>query len=328
MVTGNQLYLAPFQGITGHTFRNIYAFHFRDINKYYTPFFSKIDHDTRLSVRKENELQHPGKDFPELVPQILSKDPDEILRFARICKSRGFNELNWNLGCPFPQVANKKRGSGMMPYPELVNEILEKVIPTIPLKFSIKCRLGYENPDEIFKMIPVFNQYPIHELTLHGRIGRQLYSGSVNMDCVLKVIPLLRMPFVFNGDILSKNDFNTAKELIPGVNRWMIGRGVLINPFLPADIKGIKDTSNRQAKLRTYMDDLYFAYRVEMKDRLTILDVLKEYWGFLFLGFENPQKVIRIIRKVKTFDEYEYAVKRIFEMEEFKENDGTVLPVM
>lgn len=328
MVSDNQLYLAPFQGITGHTFRKVYACHFRGINKYYTPFFSKIDHDTRLSARKEKELQHLRNEFPELVPQILSKDPAEILRFARICESRGFKELNWNLGCPFPQVAHKKRGSGMMPYPDLVNDILEKVMPSIPLKFSIKCRLGYEHPDEIFEMIPVFNQFPIHELTLHGRIGRQLYSGSVDMDRLLKVIPLLRIPFVFNGDILSKSTFDAASKQMPGVNKWMIGRGVLINPFLPADIKGVIDYPDRRAKLRLFMDDLYYAYRVDMNDRLTILNVLKEYWGFLFQWFENPQKVTRIIKKVKTFDEYEDAVKRIFETEEFRENDGTVLPVI
>lgn len=313
-----QLYLAPFQGITPHTFRRVYAQHFDNVDKYFTPFFAKIDHQSRLSARKEFELQHLGSTSAEVVPQILSKDADEILRFAHLCASRGFSELNWNLGCPYPQVADKKRGSGMLPYPNMITEILDKVMPTMPLRFSIKCRLGYEKPEEIFNLIPVFNAYPIHELTVHPRIGKQLYSGQADKKFLLQILPLIKVPFVYNGDIFTFGDFAQLSGLIPDVNRFMIGRGILSNPFLPGEILNADHFPTRKIKLLRFLDDLYFGYRSDMNDRLTLLNVLKEYWDYLTNWFENPEKVKRIIKKVKTFDEYEDAVKRIFQ--EFEES--------
>lgn len=306
------LYLAPFQGVTGHTFRQVYSRHFKGINKFYTPFFSKIDHETRLSDRKIHELQHLNDKSVEVVPQILSKEASEIIKFAHICQNLGFKELNWNLGCPYPRVADKKRGSGILPYPEMINDILEQVMPQMPLKFSIKCRLGYENPDEILNIIPVFNSFPIHELTVHSRIGRQLYSGVADNNAFERLIPLVKSTLVHNGDLLSYSDFKELSTRMPSIDSFMIGRGVLSNPFLPEEINGYDQTIDKKSRLKTFMDDLYFGYRKDMNDRLTSLNVLKEYWDYLSNWFDNPHKVSKTIKKVKTFDEYEDAVKDVF----------------
>ncbi len=313
-----QLYLAPFQGITTHTFRRVYARYFQNVTKYYTPFFAKIDHVSRISTRKANELQHLTISTAEIVPQILSKDAAEILRFAHICASLGFKELNWNLGCPYPQVADKKRGSGMLPYPDMISDILDHVMPSMPIRFSIKCRLGYAKPDEFNALIPVFNAYPIHELAVHTRVGKQLYSGETHKEFLLGVLPLIKVPFVYNGDIFSADDFYRLSSMMPNVERWMIGRGILGNPFLPDEIYKTGNHANRKETLQRFMDDLYYGYRSDMSDRLTLLNVLKEYWDYLFTWFDNPDKVKRIIKKAKSFDEYEDAVKRIFQ--EFDES--------
>jgi len=70
----------------------------------------------------------------------------------------------------------------MLPYPEMVNDILEKVISEIDINFSIKCRLGYSNVDEILNLLDVFNTYNIYELTIHARLGKQLYTGDVKIE--------------------------------------------------------------------------------------------------------------------------------------------------
>ncbi len=309
------VYLAPFQSITTHTFRQVYTRHFRQVSKFYTPYFAKIDHDTKLSARKEQQLQHLENSSAEVVPQILSKDAAEIVRFARICAGLGFKELNWNLGCPYPQVANKRRGSGLLPFPETVREILgilETVTPSLPLRLSVKCRLGYESKEEIYPLLSVFNDYPLHELTVHGRIGKQLYAGTVDHSALASIAPLLKMPLVHNGDIRSTDDYTAVSELLPSVNRWMIGRGVLINPFLPEEIYGLASADKRK-RLQSFMDDLFTAYLGDMDRRHSILSVLKEYWDYLGQGFDDPVRVNRLIKKAKTFEEYEIAVRRVFE---------------
>jgi len=306
------IYLAPFQGITGVTFRSVYTRHFRGVDKLFTPFFTTIQNSSKLPARKLAELGNAFENGIEVVPQILSKEADEIIRFANFCGKLGFKELNWNLGCPYPMVANKKRGSGMLPYPEMVNEILAKVMAETPIRFSVKCRLGYLSPKEIFELIPLFNQHNISELTIHARIGKQLYSGEPDQDTFQKAISQITVPVVYNGDIFSPGDFQSLNNKYAGIQSWMIGRGLLSDPFLPAIIKDLPVASDPQAAIRRFIDELYLAYRRQMNDNLSVIGVLKEYWTYLSVSFNDPHQVFKKLKKVKNFDEYENAVAFVF----------------
>lgn len=315
MNSSAQIYLAPFQGITGQVFRTCYAKHFEGVDAMFTPYFAGINHDSRLSEKKKIELQNTVENGIPVIPQILSKDAGEIIRFAGILKNLGFTELNWNLGCPYPQVANKKRGSGMLPYPALVAEILEKVFDKTEINFSIKCRLGYFSPAEIDELVPVFNRFPLSELIIHPRIGKQLYSGSADPEKFIHLENQLQMPLVYNGDIFTEADFIRLQQKIPAVNKWMIGRGILSDPFLAARIKGLKLPADSAQHLRHFVDDLYIQYRKVSVDNLAILGFMKEYWRYLSESFEDPHKVLKKIKKTRSFDEYEEIVAGIFSNE-------------
>ncbi len=306
------IYLAPFQGITGVTFRKVFSIHFRGVDKLYTPFFTAVNNQLKLPARKMAELGNPSENGIEVVPQVLSKDADEILRFAEFCQKLGFKELNWNLGCPYPMVANKKRGSGMLPYPEMVDEILRKVMAETNIYFSVKCRLGYYSPDEILNLIPIFNNYKISELSIHARIGKQLYTGEPDQETFQKAAALTTVPLIYNGDIFTMNDFQRVNERFPAINTWMIGRGLLSDPFLPASIKGLSIAADRQAIVRRFIDELYFAYRRQFNDNLAVLGILKEYWHYLAESFNDPHKVFKKLKKVNSFDEYEDAITVVF----------------
>ena len=307
-----KIYLAPFQGITGVTFRTIYSRHFEGVDKLFTPFFTNISNDSKLPARKLAELGKPTENGVEVVPQTLSKDAGEIILFSKFCQQLGFKELNWNLGCPYPMVANKKRGSGMLPYPEMIEEILAKVMAEIPIRFSVKCRLGYQSPEEIFKLVPIFNHHNISELTIHARIGKQLYSGETDLDTFQKAGSQLTVPLAYNGDIFSVSDFIRLNKHFPLINTWMIGRGLLSDPFLPAKIKGLSIPDDHQTHIRRFIEDLYAGYRRQLNDNLAVLGILKEYWKYLADSFDDPHQVFKNLKKVKSFDEYEEAVAFVF----------------
>lgn len=314
MLTNIKLYLAPFQGITGHIYREVYSRHFKGIDKFYTPFFTGI-HKKKSLDSKSSEIAFKEHHGVPLVPQILSKDTDEIIRFAQYCNDRGFNEINWNLGCPYPRVANKKRGSGLLPHPELVTEILDKVMSSINLNLSVKCRLGYFSPDEIEKLVPIFNQIKISELTIHARIGKQLYKGEVDLDHFEKALEIAEVPVVYNGDIFSVKNFNKKSNQFKKVSAWMIGRGLLMDPFLPEDIKGVINIEDveRKTLIRNFSNDLYYAYRKNKNDNLHVIGTMKEFWSHLSKSFNEPLKVFNKIKKTKTFDDYEDIVNEVFE---------------
>ena len=362
-----RLSLGPFQGITDAPFRNVFKRHFGGIDKFYTPFFTGIQKDHAKNLQVE-EIDPRCNDVETLTPQILSTDAEEILRFAKQCRQLGYKEINLNMGCPFPRVANKKRGSGLLPYPDMVETMFEKIFEGIgDMKFSVKCRLGYFNPKEIDAILPIFNRFPLSELIIHPRIGKQLYKGEADVERFAELIPYINAPLVYNGDIVSVDSFERIRKTIndgPSTLRWasgtvnsgtcktvnqfMLGRGLLANPFLAEDIKasviarrndeaiqesvsldcfdprkcsvfdGVNDAkpqSERTERLHAYVIDLY-------EDRLRhaggspkVLGRMKELWSYLMYSFEDPQDVWRKIKKLNALKEYEEAVEKIFKEE-------------
>jgi len=312
MVNQPKIYLAPFQGITGVTFRTVYSKYFKGVDKLFTPFFTSISSDNKLSARKLAELGSPFENGVEVIPQVLSKDATEIIRFANFCEKLGFSEVNWNLGCPYPQVANKKRGSGLLPYPEIVDDILSKVSSATSIRFSVKCRLGYSSPEELFELIPLFNIHRVSELTIHARIGKQLYSGIPDLDTLQRAVSLQTIPVVYNGDMFSVSNFKDLNTRFSTIDAWMIGRGILSDPFLPAAIKNLSVPADRHAHINRFIEALYLAYRRQKNDNIAVLGNLKEFWNYLSISFNDPHKVFRQIKKVKSFDEYEDTVSLVF----------------
>lgn len=313
MIPRPRIYLAPFQGITTYTYREVYTKYFDGVDKLFTPFFTGNQKPNSL-VKRAYEFNFTRQNNVEVVPQILSKDAAELTRFAQFCKTKGFKEINWNLGCPYPRVTNKKRGSGMLPFPDLINNILEKVMPAVEIDFSIKCRLGYFAEDEILVLTDVFNSFNISELTIHARIGKQLYTGDVRIEALKRVLLQNRIDTVYNGDIFSVSDFKNFQNKLKSIDRFMIGRGLLVDPFLPIKIKTgeAPELSEQKEIAYKFITDLYISYRKKMNDRPQATSVLKELWSFMAYSFSNPHKVFNTIKKTTSFIEYEEAVAGVF----------------
>ena len=318
------LSLGPFQGITDAPFRNVFKRHFGGVDKFYTPFFTGIHKEEHAKNLQGEEIDPRYNDVETLTPQILSTDADEILRFAKQCQQLGYKEINLNMGCPFPRVANKKRGCGLLPYPDKVENMLDRVFDEIDIKFSVKCRLGYFNPEEIDAIIPIFNKYPLSELIIHPRIGKQLYKGEADVERFRALVPSINAPLVYNGDIVSVESFvringilndgpSTGSGTCKTVEQFMLGRGILAHPFLAEQIKNdIADSDDKTERLHNYVLDLY-------EDRLRhaggspkVLGRMKELWSYLMNSFEEPQIVWRKIKKINALKEYEDAVETIF----------------
>ncbi len=311
----NHLSLGPFQGITDMVFRNTYKRHFSGIGKYYTPFFTGIRTEHSKSLRTE-EIDPECNDIATLTPQILSSDADEIVRFAKQCKELGYSEVNLNMGCPFPRVANKRHGCGLMPYPDLVKQILDSVFANTDIRFSVKCRLGHFKPDEIVPMIEVFNRYPLSEIIIHPRTGKQMYTGKADVECFRALITSINAPLVYNGDIVSAESFKHISENVKPVGSFMLGRGILANPFLAEEIRGI-DTGNRRERLYAFVRELYNTRLQQAGGSPKVIGRMKELWSYLMNSFSEPQNVWRKIKKTNRLEIYEEAVREIFETEKF-----------
>jgi tRNA-dihydrouridine synthase len=301
------LSLAPFQGITDVVYRNVFKKHFRGIDKYYTPFFTGIQKDNSKSLRGE-EISPEFNDVNTIVPQILSNTAEEIVRFANQCKSMGYPEFNLNMGCPFPRVANKTRGCGLMADPDRTIKMLNEVFEHIDgIKFSIKCRLGYYSDEEIYAFVDTFNTLNFSEIIIHPRIGKQMYTGEASLEKFNALVPLINKPLVYNGDIFTTDRYNSILSF-----DIMLGRGLLTDPFLAEEIKNIDNQQDKKQRLHNFVVDLYVARLHHAGGSPKIIGSMKELWKYMMNIFDDPQNVWRKVKKVNHLDEYEDSVEKIF----------------
>ena len=310
------LSLAPFQGITDVVYRNVFKKHFRGIDKYYTPFFTGIQKDNSKSLRGE-EISPEFNDVKTVVPQILSNTAEEIIRFANQCKSMGYPEFNLNMGCPFPRVANKTRGCGLMADPDRTIKMLNDVFEHIDgIKFSIKCRLGYYNDEEIYAFIETFNSLLFSEIIIHPRIGKQMYTGEASLEKFKELVPLINKPLIYNGDIFDVDYYNTILSALSALSDLshgiMLGRGLLTNPFLAEEIKCVDNQKDKKSRLHNFVVDLYINRLHHAGGSPKIIGSMKELWKYMMNIFDDPQNVWRKVKKVNHLDEYETAVENIF----------------
>ena len=140
--------------------------------------------------------------------------------------------IDINMGCPVPKVAVKAQaGSALLKNPEKIKEIVEAVVASVPVPVTVKIRAGWDsNSINAVEVAQICEAAGASAITVHGRTRSQGYSGKVNYDVIRAVKDAVNIPVIGNGDI---TDIESLKKMIEtGVDAYMIGRGVLGNPWL------------------------------------------------------------------------------------------------
>lgn len=304
--------MAPLRGITDALFRRVYTRHFGGVDAAIAPFINPQP----KAIPSEKLLKDiiPEVNAPDLtlIPQLLNSNAEDFLVAAARINDLGFDEINWNLGCPVPMVAKKKRGSGLLPYPDEIESLLEKVIPRLKPRLSIKMRLGYRSHEESLELLPRLDKYPLSEIIIHPRLGTQLYKGKASPEHFRLCIDHTRHRLVYNGDIVCLKSFTELQEHFPGVNRWMTGRGLIADPLLPEKIKGTNSSEEqKRERLVMFHDELYDAMKHHLSGPGHLLGRMKQIWIYFIDSFPDKKKQLKKITKASTEEKYWKAVRTV-----------------
>ncbi len=292
------IYFAPLQGFTDFVYRRTYAAVFGEIDAFFVPYISLKNNSVLpkyiKEVRPENNRQQ------RVIPQLMAKNGGELLKLAMLLKQYGYNEVNLNLGCPYPMVTNQGKGSGLLPYPEKVRGLLTEFFEKQDLQLSVKLRAGLISEKEIELIIPVLNEFPLKEVIFHPRIAKQLYSGEIIENAFKFATRHLTHKLVYNGDVFTRMDYENRKQMFPEIQSWMLGRGVLMNPFLPAEMNGqVYSENEKREKLRLFHTSILENYLEIMDNEGNVLNKMKQFWFYFSCNFANPKKAFKAIKKSK-----------------------------
>jgi len=306
------LQLAPMQALTDIPFMNTYQQHFGGFTEMMAPYIMASSNSPIKTQKLQKHFSQLNKEIT-LVPQLLSNDADGFVHFANALFDLGYTKVNWNLGCPYPAVTNKLRGSGLLPFPEKIDAILAKMCPNLKPELSIKLRLGMHSNQEILPLIDVFNQYPIAETIIHPRTANQLYDGTADVSYFGSIYQKLTMPVIYNGDILNAKQVLDLERNFSGLKGYMIGRGAFINPFITNQINGIEWSSEEKLlRYREFYFDLHQQCQNRSNNSTGFLNHMKELWVLFSKSFHYSEKHFNTIKSINQPDEFLKAVDVIF----------------
>ena len=305
------IHFAPLQGYTDAIYRRAHARIFGGIETYYSPFV-RIERGEirRRDARDVNPENNQGL---HLIPQLIAPEAEKAEQIISLFTENGYQELDINLGCPFPMLAKRHNGSGMLPYPEEVKALLSTFVEKYPeLRFSVKLRLGWENAEECIALLPLLNELPLSHIILHPRLGKQQYKGEVDLNGFEAFYNGCEKPLLYNGDLHTTEDIQTITERFPRLAGAVIGRGLLANPALAWEYQqGKKLPSNEVIKKVSQLHaEVYSNYEELLQGGETqLLMKMKSFWEYLLP--DGDRKAKKAIHKTGKIANYRIAVNNL-----------------
>lgn len=305
-----KVHFAPLQGYTDDVYREAHSRIFGGVENYYTPFVRLEKEGFRNKDLRDIAPEH-NQDVP-VIPQLIAATPDEFRRIAAFFRERGYRQADINMGCPFPMQARLHRGAGILPYKEEVVALLGTIREFSEMSFSLKLRLGWEQPDESLALLPFINSLPLAHVTLHPRIGLQQYKGAVDIEGFSRFYEACTLPLFYNGDLGSLEDIHSITDRFPALKGVMLGRGLLSHPWLAAEYANGKTLSatEKQTRLADFHRLLAEQYSLclEGGDH-QILAKLKTLWDYLLPDAEK--RLRKKVIKSNNLTVYYSAVKEL-----------------
>ena len=305
------IHFTPLQGYTDAAYRQAHARLFGGVERYYTPFV-RVEHgECRRRDVRDLEPEY-NREVP-LIPQLIAPDAETAGRIMPLFVERGYREVDINLGCPFPTLARRHNGAGLLPYPDEVERLLTSLVEGYPeVCFSVKIRLGWEHADEGLALLPLLNTMPLSHLIVHARLGVQQYKGETDIEAFARFYEACRLPLFFNGDLRTVEEMEQMTRRFPRLAGLALGRGLLANPALALEYKEGRHLKGEELarKVRQLHDEVYARYEAQLQGgELQLVTKMKSFWEYLLP--DGDRKARKIIHKTSKLANYRAAVSNL-----------------
>lgn len=300
------------EGVTGYIYRDAYKTFFNQVDKYFTPFIA-ANQTGKFKSREKSDILPDNNQGLHVIPQILTNNAKDFIHTANALSEYGYDEVNLNLGCPSGTVVAKGKGSGFLAEREKLDVFFEDIFTSSLPKISVKTRIGKESPDEFYKLIHIFNKYPITELIIHPRIQKDYYKNKPNWNVFQDALTLSKIPICYNGDLFRVSDVKEFSKQFPSVERVMLGRGLIANPGLIHEINtgNVVDLNT----LKAFHKKLILGYQEILSGERDVLFKMKEVWFYMIHMFSNSERYIKKIRKATSLRGYDVIINQLFSEE-------------
>ncbi len=303
------LMLAPMQGLTNRAMRALFIDWVRP-DVVFTEFMrvNPSAAKRRLAAGCLREMA-PAEGGVPLVVQLIGHGREPLVAAAEAAQAAGAVHLNLNLGCPYGRMTSGLTGGGMLQRPEALAEIIPALRRSCAGTFSVKLRSGYDDPNQVFSLLPLFESAMVDFLVLHPRTVVQAYAGRADHRVTAAVVRKTGLPVIANGDIRTAADGDRVMQET-GAAGLMLGRGAIADPLLFERLRGrvnqTPDQAERAAMLQHYLRQVLARYGELFCGEAQVLSKTKE----VLTPMTDPDldKGLKQLRKATTLRAFRIAV--------------------
>lgn len=302
-----RLALAPMQDVTDLAFMRTLC----RVGSLPDLFITAYFRSTRTTcAMAENNLRciESNETGVPIVAQLAGSEAAALCRDAESLLQLPVAGINLNAGCPSPLVNRHGAGAGLLREPENFLCIMKSLRQVVPAgKFSVKCRLGWAEPEEFHQLLPLLEAGGADEVMVHARTRQQLYGGTPHRQYVAQAVCSLSCPVWANGDIATPADANAWVQET-GATGLLIGRGAVRNPYIFRMLRGGAAPS-KEEMLHYYMVLTEETDRILHTKRTVAghCNRMKKYLAFCYPDFGREDEYE--LRRCKNIDD----MRRIFE---------------
>ncbi len=229
-----QVVAAPMAGISNRAYRDIVCSQGADLAYGEMVSAQAITYGNKKTL----ELMDIADEASPRLVQLFGSSPEHMRYAATVAQELGAEYLDINMGCPVPKVVRNGEGSALMRDPELAASLVTAAA-ACGLPVSVKMRSGWDvahrNAVEFAQRMEAAGAAFI---AIHGRTREQFYTGQADWQIIAAVKRAVNIPVIGNGDIFNADDALRMLEQT-GCDGVMVGRGMMGNPWIFADIKAV-----------------------------------------------------------------------------------------
>ena len=294
------LALAPMQDVTDLPFWKVIRSR-GGADLYYTEYF-RVHADSRLEKPILRSITENPTGRP-VVAQMIGNSIPDLVRTARELQQHPIAAVDLNLGCPAPVVYKKCAGGGLLREPERVDRILGALREAVETRFTVKTRIGFDDPAVFDELLPIFAKHDLDLLTVHGRTVKEMYRSAVHYDFIARAVAQAGCPVLANGNVYSAAK---AESVLgeTGASGLMIGRGIIRNPWLFTQIR--RHFRNEPPawpsgrEVLEYVADLFEMTAPENYVERSQVQKMKKYMNYFGLGVDPAGRFLHNIRRAQT----------------------------
>jgi len=262
-----------------------------------------------LSYAHENLNDH------ELLPirvQLLGSNPSMLAANASKAAELGAIGIDLNFGCPAKTVNRNKGGACLLDETGLIYDIVESVRSSVPASIPVtaKIRLGYNDRSTYLQNAQAIESAGASEIFVHARSKADGYNPPAYWHMIGDIHSTLSIPVIANGEIWTVDDFIRCKKE-SGCDDFMLGRGLLANPGLAKEIRGIYNAQTSKEQ-QSVSDKLTWSDITPLLHELLIStseayppkfmgNRVKQWLHYLRMHFDEAEVLFHQVKRLKEF---------------------------